>query len=332
MTRSKVVGIVALLISFVAFNGLATAQQNTLVYVSFLTGLNSGGTNIYQITAGGAQLLGTTGQGGGGPVAVDSQQNMYTVLADLDDNLFQMDSPVYISPPGSTQSSLLFTAPGIGAEAMTVAPDGTVYIAGQNYPDTDNFSVRKYSPPDYVGQTLPADSQAPSFPVGISLDTAGNLFVGWMINQVNYPFGVCNSGCIEELPAGGNAWQTRIPDLAANAMAAGPFVTTNGSLIFWTAQAGRFNYFETVPANRSYPSQVVQQSPNLVLNGGNPAMAFEAGGTELWTIGTGLGGPIGTNVVGIAYPSGATDLQFSVDAPADLLFITGIGVSPSYYP
>jgi hypothetical protein len=329
MMRSKVVG---LALSMIALMGLSAAQENRLVYVSFITGLTSGGTNVYQITSDGAQLLGTTGQGGGGPVAVDSHQNMYTIQANLDENLYQMDAAVYISPPGSMQSSLLFTAPGIGAEAMTVAPDGTVYIAGQNYPDTTTFSVRKYSPPDYAAQILPADSQAPSYPVGISLDTAGNLYVGWFNSQVNYPFGPCTSGCIEELPAGGDAWTTRIPDLAANAMAAGPFATTNGSLVFWTSNAGRFNYFETVLANRTYPLQVIQQSPDLVMNGGNPAMAFEGGGHVLWTTGTGFGGPLGTNVTEVSYPTGTTVLQFPVDSPADLVFITGIGVSPSYYP
>jgi hypothetical protein len=115
-------------------------------------------------------------------------------------------------------------------------------------------------------------------------------------------------------------------------MAAGPFATTNGSLIFWTGQAGRFNYFETVPANRSYPSRVIQASPNLVLNGGNPLLAFEANGNQLWTSGAGLGAPLGTNVTGIAYPSGAINMQFPVNDPPDLVFITGIAVSPSYYP
>lgn len=330
MRSSKIVGIVGLALTVIAFVGVSPAQQNTLVYVSFLTGLNSGGTDVYQITSGGAQLLGTTGQGGGGPVAVDSQQNMYTVQANYDDNLYQINSAIFLSPPGSTQSSLLFTAEGIGAEAMTVAPNGTVYIAGQNYPDTTNFSVRKYSPPNYVAEILPADPQLTAFPMGISLDPSGNLFVGWFTANADYPFGPCTSGCIEELPAGGNAWQTRLPDLAANSMAAGPFVTTDGSLIFWTGLTGKFNYFETVPANRSYPSRVIQASPNLV--GGNPALAFEGGGSELWAIGTGLGASLGTTVSGIAYPSGTVLMQFPVNDPQSLIFITGIAVSPSYYP
>lgn len=329
MRSSKLVAIAGLAVTLIALSGLSMAQQNTYVYVSFLSGLNTGGTNVYQITSSGAQLLGTTAQGGGGPVAVDSQQNMYTVQADYDDSLYQIDSPIYVSPPGSTQSTHLFTAPGLGAETMTVDSAGTVYIAGMNYPNVNTFSVWKFSPPDYVGEQLPADSQAPSYAVGITLDNSGNLYVGYTISNVDYPFGVCASGCIEELPAGTHVWQTRIPDLAANSMAAGPFSLDNLDLVFWTGQSGRFNYFETVPFDHTYPSRVIQQSPNLVLNGGNPALAMQADQREMWATGTGFGGPLGTNVTGIAYPGGNILTQFSVDAPADLIFITGIGVSPS---
>jgi hypothetical protein len=95
---------------------------------------------------------------------------------------------------------------------------------------------------------------------------------------------------------------------------------------------GSSTTLKTVRANQSYPSQVIQASPNLVLNGGNPALAYEAGGNELWATGTDFGAPLGTNVTGIAYPSGAVLTQFPVNAPSNLIFITGIAVSPSYYP
>src|SRR5215471_7981619 len=238
MRSSKLVAIAAVALSLIAFSGLSMAQQNTYVYISFITGLNSGGTNVYQITSSGAQLLGTTGQGGGGPVAVDSQQTMYTVQANYDDGLYQIDSAIYVSAPGSTQSTHLFTAPGLGAEAMTVGSDGTVYIAGMNYPNVNTFSVWKFSPPDYQGQQLPVDSQAPSYATGMSFDTGGNLYIGWFGSTTGNIFGPCASGCVEELPSGQNAWQTRLPNLAANNMSAGPFALSDNSLLFWTSMSG----------------------------------------------------------------------------------------------
>lgn len=328
----RIVKIAYFLLSAFILVATAMAQQNPLVYVSFITGPTTGGTDIYQITSNGAQLLGTTGQGGGGPVTVDSQQNMYTIEANLDGNGYQINSAVYMSAPGSKQGSLLFTAAGIGAEAMTVGPDGTVYIAGMNYPDTTNFSVMKFSPPDYTGVTLPADPQQPSYPEGISLDSSGNLYVGWLDSSSTSNFEVCVTGCIEEFPAIGSHWRTRLPDLAANSMGAGPFVTTDGTLIFWTDIPGRFNYFETVPANRHYPTQVIEESPNLFPSGGNPSLAFQAGGNEMWATVTGFGGPKGTDVLGIAYPSGQILTRFPVNSPKNLLLITGVAVSPSYYP
>jgi hypothetical protein len=320
-------GIIAILVA-ATLSGAAVAQ-NSQVYVSFVTGLTSGGTNVYQISSSGALLTTTLNIGGGGPVAVDAQQNVYVIEANLDGNLYQLNAAVYQFANGSTQGNLLFTANNFGAEVMTVGSDGTIYMAGQ-VPEGPNFEVLKFAPPNYTQQVL-WNATNPLFPTGISVDAAGNLFVGYLDSFRSVPVDTCNTGCVFELQAGQSKWQTRLPDLAANSMAAGPFATTDGSLIFWTSAPGRFNYLETVKSGSNYPSKVLQLSPNL-FGAGNITLAYGAGGTELWATGFGFNGFLGTNVYGIDYPSGTTALTFPVTSPADLVFITGIGVSPAYFP
>jgi|ERR1051326_149787 hypothetical protein len=304
--------------------------EDQLVYVTYVLSLTSGGTNIYDIAPGGPQLVGMLDVGGGGPVAVDSQENVYVIQTNLDGNLYQLDAAVYRYARGSTQGTKLFDAPNIGAEAMTVAADGTIYIAGQ-VPESINFAVAKFSPPSYKGQVISVGPDV-AYPTGISLDPNGNLFVGWLVSDNNFPYGPCVSGCITELPAGQSKWQIRLPDLAANSIGAGPVVTTDDTLLFWADNAGRYNYIETVPSGRHYPTKVNQLSPNLFPNAGNPSLALNGDGSEFWMTVTGLGGPLGTNVEGVNYPGGDVATSFIVDSPADLIFIMGIGVSPSYLP
>jgi len=316
-------------ISIVALLSGVAVGQNSLVYVSFLTGLKSGGTNIYQISQGGAQLVGTLDVGGGGPVAVDAQQNAYVIPADWDSGLYQLTTNVYRYAPGSTQGTQLFKVDNLGAAAMTIGTDGTVYVAG-SVPESDTYVVAKFTPPAYTQQTL-SISQNPRYPTGISVDASGNLFVGWMDSFKNIPIDKCGTGCITELPAGQSKWVTRLQDLAANAMAAGPFVTSDGSLIFWTGGDGRFNYIETVPSGKTYPSSLAQLPPTP-FGGKNISLAYNASGKQLWETGVGFAGPLGTNVYGINYPSGHTAISFPVDSPSNLIFITGIGVSPANFP
>ena len=306
------------------------ASENPLVYVTLLTGLTSGVTDIYEIANGTSTLVGELNQGGGGAVAVDSQQNVYIIQANYDDNLFQQDSHVYVYPRGSATSTFDFDAPGFGAEAMTVGADGTVYMTGQLYPNVDAFGAMKFASGSSTGQWLPTDSQQPFFPTGLAADSAGNLFAGWYGSAAD----PCNSGCVEELVPGTKKWKTRVPDLAANFLAAGPFVKADGSLIFWTAMETRFNYLETLSAGRKIPShsQVAQLPPALFTNG-PLAAALNGDGTEIWGTETGLGGVPGSSVDQIDYPSGNVSLSFPVNDPqGTFFFIIGLAVSPTYYP
>jgi len=311
----------------VAVAGAASAQTSSLVYVTYLTDVNAGATSVYTITNNNPQLTATLNIGGGGPAAVDAQENVYVIPADLDANLYQQTATVYRFAKGGSEGTKLFTINQLGAEVMTVGADGTVYIAGQ-VPETTTFQVVKLSPPDYTLQVLDSDDN-PRYPTGISVDSTGNVFVGYLDSAKGTPIDNCAGGCILEFT--GSTSKLRLPDLAANSMAAGPFVKTDGTLVFWTSSPGRFNYIETVPSGRSYPTSVLQLSPTL-FSGGNTALAFNGGGSELWATGFGFNGLLGTNVYGINYPSGTTATTFPVDSPDNLIFITGLAVSPAYFP
>jgi hypothetical protein len=88
-------------------------SANPLVYVSVLTALTSGVTDIYEIADGNATLVGQLDIGGGGAVAVDAQQNVYVIQANYDDNLYQQDSHVYVYPRGTPPPHLISTHPGL---------------------------------------------------------------------------------------------------------------------------------------------------------------------------------------------------------------------------
>jgi hypothetical protein len=312
-----------------AAGGDFTDQEDPQIFVSFLIDFTHGGTNVYKSNASGVQLLRTLDHGGGTATA-DAQGNLYVVQGDLDGSAYQVDTPVYMYADGSSQGTLLFTLKDFGAYTMTI-DHGSFYIAGQ-VPESDIFKVVKCSPPDYKPEVL-WNSDNQRFPTGISLDAQGNIFVGWLTAAATI-YGPCSSGCIMEFPIGGRGWIVRLPNLAANAIGAGP-VVVGDTMIFWAQSPGRFQYIEKVSnlkENRNYPYEVISFDQTLFPNGGNPAMAITGRGTELWGTDTGFGGPIGTNVVGIDLQSGRVARSFPVDSPSNIGIIMGIAVSPHTSP
>jgi hypothetical protein len=307
-------------------SGVATSE-NPLVYVSVLTSQTTGVTDIYEIADGAATLVGELNIGGGGPVAVDLQENVYVVAADYDDNLYQQNSQVFVYPRGSTESSFNFTASGFGAEAMTVGSDGTVYMTGPFYPNVNQYGGFKFAAGSSTGQALPTDPQQPIYATGLSLDANGNLFAGWF----GGPNDPCLDGCVEKLSTNEKKWRNSIPDLAANALVAGPFELSNGSQVIWTGVEGRFNYVETLAEGHKQPSQLAQLPTALFANA-PLAAALNSDGTEIWVTETGLGGGPGSNVYQVDYPSGNVSFSFAVNDPQEFFLIIGAAVSPTYFP
>jgi hypothetical protein len=301
--------------------------ENPLVYVSVLTGLTTGVTDVYEIANGSATLVGQLNVGGGGAVAVDAEENVYIINADYDDNLYQQNSPVSVFARGSTDPFFTFQANGFAAEAMTVGPDGTVYMTGQMYPNTSTFGGMKFAAGSATRVALPTDTQSPIYPTGLALDASGNLFAGWYGAALD----PCGSGCVEELVAGQKKWKNSVPDLAANALAAGPFELSNGSQVLWTGVAGRFNYIETLKAKRKNPSQVLPLPPALFTNG-PLAASLSADGGDIWATETGLEAPPGSTIYEVDYPSGNLSTSFPVNDPDEFFLIIGMAASPTYYP
>ena len=325
-TRGIIAGFAAAIV-FAVSTAAASAQQGDIVYTSLLTGLRSGVTNIYSIGANGATLSGRLDKGGGGPVAVDAQGNVYVIQADYDGNLFQQSTPVYVFAPGSRTPSRRFVAHGFGAQAMAIGADGTVYMAGPLYPNVNVYRVLKFAPGATRPTYLPVDHRTPSYPMGMAVDASGDLFVGWLDG------GTCQIsnliGCVDELAAGDGTWRSRLSSAsAANDLDGGPLIAPDGQLVIHSSGLG-FSYISTIPPSGIAPSAVVQLP--IALFGGQTAMAFDGSGTTLWGLVTGLASD--DMVHSVSYPGGTVGLSFPVSAPhQEPFFAIGMAVSPANIP
>ena len=240
-------------------------------------------------------------------------KNVYVVQANYDSSGFVENSRIFIYAHGATNPHRTLYAPGIEALSMTVAPGrNRLHIAGQDFPNTSTFSIVKFPPGSQTEQILPADPRNPIFPTGISLDAAGNLFAGWLSGG-NRCSVVDLHGCVTDLPAGQNAWQLRLAaPSAANDIAGGPIVTSNGSHILLTT-GFNYTYLETVRSDRKLPSQVISLSVIPCCAGGN-VLLLDAAGDRVWAMQTFLGSS--STVYGIDYPGGQVSASFAVSAPS----------------
>lgn len=326
--RTPVVLLTALLSAAFAATVPASAAPNRLVYVSLITGLTSGVTNVYNATPNG-QLVASLNRGGGGPIAVDAQRRVYVVDADYDSNFVEINSRIFVYPPGATKPSRLLVANNFGAQAMAVARDGTVYVAGSKYPSSGGSEVLAFGPGSKTPRALPVDPRQPYFSTGMAVDAAGDVFVGWFSGS-----GRCHlaetanfNGCVEELPAGQDKWKVRLSGVTANSLMGGPLLLSDGALVVHTA-AANFNYLITYPSGRRIPLRVVPLSV-LPSNQESP-MAFNAARNEIWGIQSGFSS--NNTLYGIDYPSGAVVASIPVNDGSSEFIVTGLAVSPAASP
>src|SRR5580704_18024297 len=83
--------------------GVVPSKTAPFVYVSLITGLSSGQTNIYQPHDYTLKLVGQMSEGGG-PLAVDGHGNLWVSGTGTDVTKF-VARPVYVYAPGSTKPS-----------------------------------------------------------------------------------------------------------------------------------------------------------------------------------------------------------------------------------
>ncbi|HTU82146.1 MAG TPA: hypothetical protein VMF61_08455 [Candidatus Acidoferrales bacterium] len=317
--------------------GLAHSSA-PLIYASVITSVSSGQTNIYEESSSGSPTLTLVGElnEGGGPVAVDSQQNVY--VAESGKNVLGFSQRnIYVYARGSTTPMRVLKNPRTMTWALAVTKDGTVYAAGYDVPASAHPShVKAFRPGSTTGKLLPNDAAvAPASIGGIAIDPQGDLAVGWQ--PYSSSPATCNAsgpllGCLTTYSPGSKTWTTQLQ--AGSAISgysgAGPAFDAKGRAVVSVFSNGvtPVEYLLAYPPGSSIPSHATSLSfANLPVFG----LTFGDGGSALWVYGTLFNAP--SEIWKLAYPNGNVELAYPVPQNSiDLLAPNGVAVSPPFAP
>ncbi len=228
---------------------------------------------------------------------VDSRRNLYVAN--------WSNGTVTVYPPGQTSPSETLT--GAGAPlAVVVARDGTVYVASNK--NGSNGKVLRYK----KGHTKPSSTVVTfgkdRFPIGLALDSAGNLFVAHDRNN-SAPV-----GRVLEVPAGSSTGK----DLGIRVGYAGALTTDKHNDLLLVDQNG--NCVDVFPPGSKSPSREIcgfYQGLFSIFG-----VAINRANDEIWV--TNAAG----YVYGVTYPAGQIVDTITVTLGSSRLTL-GVATSPA---
>jgi hypothetical protein len=319
----------------------SATSTSPLVYVSLVTGIDSGITNIYQPSGSTLQLVGQLPVGGG-PVAVDSAQNVYvTDFGNLSSNQGYPQTQTFVYARGATTPKLVLQTTPFSTEAITVAHDGTVYEVGPPAA-YQPLQIMKWAPGATTGALLPSDPALPGTAANIAVDSSGNVILGVRLAQSDssgiyhgsdcVPVGGVR-GCIRELAAGSSTWTPFVPyGSAATNINVGPLLG-NGEVVVGDNEGGMFyDILVAFPNGSQTPSRIIPLDAASV---DAQSLTFGSDGTTLWAINSFsvFSATLSPRIWELGYPSGSVLMTYVLPQSTLLLpFSNAIAVSPAYYP
>lgn len=313
--------------------GDVAGSSAELVYASVLTSASTGETEIYEQSGKTLALVGQLNEGGG-PVAVDRDQNVYVAEAGSNALGFCARN-VYEYARGSTTPKRVLQNPNM-SWAMAVGYDGTVYVAGMEVAPTAHPSVIvRYAHGATTGQTVRIGDVNPSQPTGLAVDAAGDLFAGWnpTDDTVSRKCAVGSLiGCVEKLAVGAKSWKTLLyAGGAASTNTSGPILDGNGDVVLTTLWSrSLLQTLLTFPKGAWMPSQALSVPAASIQMF---AMTFGPPGQTIWTMNTLFNGTVPPTIWLLDYPSGTLQITFPIPQdPVAIAADDGIAVSPAYYP